>query len=117
MAYATLGERGFGRKPSTTTVNMLNTNGTALDYCPLPCLLRPDVITGDDQVTIFGVIDATGSAPLEDIIAALPNHPTPAGAALALVEMGALSIEAGIIDGNIRLRRADTPPDDGAAAD
>jgi len=116
MAFATLGERGFGRKPSTTTLNTLNADGTALDYCPLPGLLRPDVITADDQVTIFSVIDTTGSAPLEDIIAALPDHPAPAGAALALVEMGALSIESGIIDGNIRLCRANTPPDDGAAA-
>lgn len=116
MAFASVGERGFGRKPSTTTLNMLHASGTAPDYSPLPGLLRPDVITADDQVTIFSVIDATGSAPLEDIIAALPDHAAPAGAALALVEMGALSIETGIIDGNIRLCRADTPPDDGAAA-
>lgn len=116
MAFASVGERGFGRKPSTTTLNMLNAKGTALDYCPLPGLLRPDVITADDQVTIFRIIDATGSTPLEDIIAALPDHPAPASAALALVEIGELNIEAGVIDGNTRVWRAHTSPDDGAAA-
>ncbi|WP_332700993.1 hypothetical protein [Devosia sp.] len=51
-------------------------------------------------------VDETGSAPLDDIVAALAGHPKPAGAAMVMVAAGILRMESGIVDGNIRQSRA-----------
>lgn len=51
----------------------------------------------DTQVRVMGAVLETGSAPVSDLIAALPGHPAPVAAIMALVEGGYLLREPGPI--------------------
>lgn len=108
MADAILGHRRFDGKPTTTTFNMSSfidalSASTALPTATvLGGLVQHHYVDADTKVTILAAIDETGSAPLEDIVAALPGHPKPAGAALAMVM---LRIHGDLIDANILFSR------------
>src|SRR5690554_4628723 len=69
-------------------------------------LLSPDV-----QATILGLFKAHSRIALGAVMAALKDHPAPAGAALALVEAGALRIAEGLIDPDTELTLAPRPGD------
>lgn len=51
----------------------------------------------DVQVTLMGLVLETGSAPIADLAAALPGHPAPVAAIMALVDAGHLSRAPGVL--------------------
>jgi hypothetical protein len=106
MAEAILGGNTLARKPSRRSFNTSRT----VAALTLPGLVQHPLVSPDDQVRILHVIKQSGTASLEEIIAALPGHPAPASAALALVQAGILEISEGLIDGDIQLTRPGFTP-------
>jgi hypothetical protein len=92
-------------KPSFSTFN-IPTNQLSPKLAGLVDhpLLSPDV-----QATILGLFKAHSRIALGAVMAALKDHPAPAGAALALVEAGALRIAEGLIDPDTELTLAPRP--------
>src|SRR5215217_620186 len=103
MAEAILGSNAPLRKAQYPLLNM-----STVDFSGLPGLVQHPALCPDTQVCLLAEVDKTGWAELEDLVAALPTHPHPATAAMALVAAGVLAIEPGLIDAHSRLRRADT---------
>lgn len=65
----------------------------------------------DSQVAILAAVDETGSASLGDLMALLPDHPSPGQAIKALIREGALVITtAGLIDAHSLVARRINPP-------
>jgi hypothetical protein len=106
MAEAILGGNTLARKPSRRSFN----TSRAVSALTLPGLVQHPLVSPDDQVRILDAIKQSGTASLEEIIAALPGHPAPASAALALVQAGILQISEGLIDGDIQLTRPGYAP-------
>jgi hypothetical protein len=50
-------------------------------------------VSPEDQVTILAAVDDAGVVELGDLIAALPHHPRPITAVLALIEAGLLAVD------------------------
>lgn len=121
MADAILGQSRIDGKPMPIAFNTTSTAGALTAPPNLTAvtmaggLVCHDYVDIDVQVTILAVVDDTGSATLEEIVAALAGHPKPAGAAFAMVAAGILCIEDGIVDANSRLSR--TPLLDGGDDD
>lgn len=101
MAEAILGSNAPLRKSQSPLLNM-----STADTLALPGLVQHPLLCPDTQLTLLAEVDKTGSANLAALVAALPSHPRPATAALALVAAGVLAIEPGLIDAGSRLRRA-----------
>lgn len=75
-----------------------------------PGLVQHPLVSADVQVKILAVIDETGCAKLEDILAVLGQHPQPAGAVMALAQAGVITIEPGrILDTHTRVGRVRQP--------
>ncbi|WP_108462805.1 DUF4357 domain-containing protein [Devosia naphthalenivorans] len=127
MAKAILGEDNLARKTESATIN---TTSLPEHWQDLPGLVNDPLIDEDAQVKILECVDATGSAPLCELMALLPGHPQPAKAIIRLVQLGILDIEPGLIDAQSLLHRrldrsrivdgngggdgeAPTPPSDG----
>lgn len=51
----------------------------------------------DVQVILMGLVIETGSATIADLVAALPGHPAPVAAIMALVDAGHLSRAPGVL--------------------
>lgn len=51
----------------------------------------------DVQVILMGVVIETGSSTIADLVAALPGHPAPVAAIMALVDAGHLSRAPGVL--------------------
>lgn len=51
----------------------------------------------DVQVILMGVVIETGSSTIDDLVAALPGHPAPVAAIMALVDAGHLSRDPGVL--------------------
>lgn len=51
----------------------------------------------DVQVILVGLVIETGSSTIGDLVAALPGHPAPAAAIMALVDAGHLSRAPGVV--------------------
>ena len=65
----------------------------------------------DSQVAILAAVDETGSASLGDLIALLPDHPSPGQAITALIREEALVItSSGLIDAHSQVARRSSPP-------
>lgn len=65
----------------------------------------------DSQIAILAAIDETGSASLGDLMALLPDHPSPGQAIMALIREGALVItSSGLIDAHSQVARRVNPP-------
>jgi hypothetical protein len=65
----------------------------------------------DSQIAILAAIDETGTASLGDLIALLPDHPSPGQAIMALIREGALVItSSGLIDAHSQVARRVNPP-------
>lgn len=111
MADAILGHRRIVGKPMPSAFNTTSTASILLGSTDLTSatlvdgLVQHDLVDPDVQLAILATVDETGSAALEDIVAALEGHPKPAGAAIAMVAAGILQIESGIVDANSRLSR------------
>jgi hypothetical protein len=72
-----------------------------------PGLVPHALISAETQVQLLSIVDTTGSATIEDCIEALPGHPAPVSAVLALVDAGILALEPGkVLDGSVRVTRA-----------
>jgi hypothetical protein len=56
-------------------------------------LVTHSLVSPEDQVTILAAVDDTVVAELGDLIAALPHHPRPITAILALIEAGLLAVD------------------------
>ena len=78
--------------------------------CLLFCTLHPDhpgikadgvaqhwAVDYDVQVILMGLVLETGSATIADLQAALPGHPAPVAAIMALVDAGHLSRAPGVL--------------------
>ncbi|MEQ8447665.1 MAG: hypothetical protein RIB57_17430 [Pelagibacterium sp.] len=75
-------------------------------------MVRHDLVSASVQVTILALIDATGSAEIGDICAALAPHPDPVGAVLVLAEAGIVDLEIRhVLDAATIVRRALPHPD------
>jgi hypothetical protein len=79
----------------------------------LPGLCPHPSVSPDAQVRILGAVKETGSAPLADLLAVLPEFTEPAAAVLGLVETGILHIAPGLIDGDSMLTLAASGTDAG----
>lgn len=75
-------------------------------------IVRHDLVSASVQVTILALIDATGSAEIGDICAALAPHHDPVGAVLVMAEVGILDLEIRqVLDAATIVRRASPDPD------
>jgi len=71
-----------------------------------PGLVVHPFVSPEDQVTILTAVDEAGVAELGDLVAALPYHPRPITAILALIEAGLLAIDfRAPFDSNVRIWR------------
>jgi hypothetical protein len=90
--------------------SLLDITGHAIAAFRHPGLVQHRLVSADVQVKILAVIDETGCPKLGDVLAALGQHPQPAGAVMALAEAGVIAIEPGcILDANTRVSRAQQP--------
>lgn len=65
----------------------------------------------DGQIAILAAVDETGSASIGDLIALLPDHPSPGQAIQALIREGALVVtSSGLLDAHSRVKRRVNPP-------
>lgn len=96
MAKATSSGRASARNPHSYAIDNL----VPKDAVPVhPGLVAHPLVTPGVQVQILSVVDATGSASIGDLIAALPEHADPVGAIFALITNTVLQvITPGIID-------------------
>lgn len=70
--------------------------------CGVAVSWRKGGLTG--RGAILAAVDKTGSASLGDLIALLPDHPSPGQAIMALIREGALTITTpGLIDAHSQL--------------
>ncbi|MPR09317.1 hypothetical protein [Microvirga tunisiensis] len=58
-----------------------------------PDLAAHPFVSPEDQVTILAAVNEAGVVELGDLIAALPHHPRPITAILALIEAGLLAVD------------------------
>jgi hypothetical protein len=58
-----------------------------------PGLVMHPFVSPEDQVTILAAVDEAVVAELGDLIEALPHHPRPITAVLALIEAGLLAVD------------------------
>ncbi|MBM1174556.1 hypothetical protein [Microvirga arabica] len=73
---------------------------------PHPGLVEHPFVSPEDQVTILTAVDEAVVAELGDLITALPHHPRPITAVLALVETGLLAVDFHApFDSNVRIWR------------
>jgi len=71
-----------------------------------PGLVEHPFGSPEDQVAILSAVDDAVAAELGDLIAALPHHPRPITAVLALVEAGLLAVDFHApFDSNVRIWR------------
>ena len=56
-----------------------------------PMILSTGVVTPDQMVAVFSVIDAQGTATLAECMAALQPHERPVAALIALAELGLIA--------------------------
>jgi hypothetical protein len=103
MAVAILGEDDRARNQQSPTVPKVV---LPEHWHALPGLVDDPLLDEDAQVGILKLVDETGSATLEDLMAVLPDHPKPAKAVLLLVRLGILDIEPGLTDANSMLTRS-----------
>lgn len=76
---------------------------------PHPNLVVHPLITPDVQVALLTAVDETGDASLGDLADAIPAHPQPISAVLALVDAGLLAIDlVSAFDAACRVWRIDT---------
>ncbi|KAA0121726.1 hypothetical protein CIW48_22435 [Methylobacterium sp. P1-11] len=75
---------------------------------PHPDLVVHPLITPDVQVALLAAVDETGDACLGDLADAIPAHPQPISAVLALVDAGLLAIDVvSPFDASCRVWRID----------
>lgn len=105
MADAILGVDRPARKPA------LNDIPQTRPVTGLEGLVADPHLDLDSQVAILAAVDETGSASLGDLIALLPDHPSPGQAIKALIREGALVItSSGLIDAHSQVARRINPP-------
>ena len=88
MAHATISGRMAARNPNSPSIAIAGD----LDQAN-PGLVRHPLVTPTVQVQILSAVDATGSATIGGIIAALPGHADPVGATFALIAAGVLELQ------------------------
>ncbi|MCJ2096690.1 MULTISPECIES: hypothetical protein [unclassified Methylobacterium] len=77
---------------------------------PHPDFVDHPLITPDVQVRLLAAVDETGDAALSDLAFAIPDHPQPISAVLALVDAGILGIDlASVFDASCRVWRLSSP--------
>lgn len=108
MAEAILGEHALACKTPSPSI-AINAAALPQHWYELPGLLDDPLIEADDQVGVLGLIEKAGSATLDQLMAALPGHPSPAKAVLQFVRHGLLAIDEGIVTGSSILRRRNAP--------
>jgi hypothetical protein len=105
MAHAILGVDRPARKQA---LNDIPQTGPVTG---LEGLVADPHLTLDSQVAILAAVDETGSASVGDLMALLPDHPSPAQAIMALIREGALIItSSGLIDAHSQVARRINPP-------
>jgi len=108
MAEAILGEHALACKTPSPSI-AINAAALPQHWYELPGLIDDPLIEADDQVALLGLIEKAGSATLDQLMAALPGHPSPAKAVLQFVRHGLLAIDEGIVTGSSILRRRNAP--------
>ncbi|WP_046867549.1 hypothetical protein [Microvirga massiliensis] len=98
---------GGARPADPTHIRRLTAGTRAL--LPRADLVRHPGLASDAQVRILTVVDeGDGEATLGGIAGALPDHPWPISAVLALVDVGLLALDLQApFDADLRVRRAD----------
>lgn len=105
MADAILGADAPARKLASTDIPHAKT------VMALEGLVADPHLDLDSQIAILAAIDETGSASLGDLMALLPDHPSPGQAIMALIREGALVITStGLIDAHSQVARRVNPP-------
>lgn len=75
-----------------------------------PDLVDHPLITPDVQLALLAAVDETGDAALGDLAFAIPDHPQPISAVIALVDAGLLGIDlASAFDASCRVWRLSAP--------
>ncbi|MGN6489842.1 MAG: hypothetical protein ACTHLT_18740 [Devosia sp.] len=78
-------------------------------------LVQHELMPASIQVRILGIVDATGSATIGEIVDGLPGHPDPVGAVVVMIRLGILLADLrGVLDQHTIVRRADPEPDPAA---
>jgi len=70
-----------------------------------PGLVVHPLVSAEVQVRLLALVDGASKATLEDCISALPGHPSPVSAVLALANAGLLEIERGTLSATSRVFR------------
>jgi hypothetical protein len=87
---------------SDTSTGVAHAPGTR----PHPGLVEHPFVSPEEQVTILAAVDEAVVAELGDLIAALPHHPRPITAVLALIEAGLLAVDfQAPFDSSVRIWR------------
>lgn len=60
---------------------------------PHPHLVDHPLLTPEVQAALFAAMDGTGESTLSDLADAIPEHPQPISAVLALVDAGLLALD------------------------
>jgi hypothetical protein len=82
--------------------------GPALEPGPRqhPGLVMHPFVSPEDQVAILAAVNEAVVVELGDLVAALPHHPRPITAILALIEAGLLAVDfRAPFDSNVRIWR------------
>lgn len=77
------------------------------DQSPLhPGIVRHPLLTPDVQVALLTAMDETGDASLTDLADAIPDHPRPISAVLAMIDAGLAEFDlTSPFDAHIRISR------------
>ncbi|TXN22870.1 hypothetical protein [Methylobacterium sp. WL9] len=75
-----------------------------------PDLVDHPLITPDVQLMLLAAVEETGDAALGDLASAIPDHPQPISAVIALVDAGLLGIDmVSAFDASCRVWRRSSP--------
>ena len=95
-AYSAVG------KPYRLDFQLSNFLGSSLENS---AVARLSLVTPEVQVQLLAIMGDAGACSIDDCIDALPGHPAPVSAVLALADAGILEIESGVLSGNTRVSR------------
>lgn len=96
-------ETSYGAGPTAR-----KTFSATLPAAPPPGLVRHPLVSPETQIALLAAVDAAGVIGIGDLCGAIPDHPRPVSAVLALVDAGHLGIDlAAPFDASCAIWRTD----------
>ncbi|MHA6297906.1 hypothetical protein [Devosia sp. CAU 1758] len=111
MAEAILGADHAGRKPASSDITTpIDTGLQCYEVsAALAGLVADPLVDLDTQIAVLALVDETGSASMGDLISILQRHEAPAQAIGAMLRLGVLVVEPGLIDAQSLVSRRVQP--------